>query len=395
MNLALDAHPAQLDFSSCRDVPYVGFVGGRGAGKSFAASLRLLRWGCTEPGLYGMYAPTYPLLHDTILRSFSEIARPVIKRTWGAPTNIELISGAEILCRSLDDPERARGPSLKGAVWDEASLCAQEAFDILIACLRYEGKQGWLACTFTPKGPSHWTADVFNDPARSDVRCFHARTDQNPFNPPNFRDTLARQYTTQFAIQELDGCFISLEGGIAKAEWFPVAPVPPEFRPVAIVRFWDFAASKKKTGDFTASGKVARMAGGRYVLMEVTRDKVGPGELERLVQSTARRDGPQTLIRFEQEPSAGAQHYASTLVRMLGGYNVRAIRPQGDKVLRAGPLLAQAEHGNVTLFPGSWVRLFHEELRSFPNGEHDDMVDAVAGAFSEVCDSGAGYAAIA
>ena len=46
---------------------------------------------------------------------------------------------------------------------------------------------------------------------------------------------------------------------------------------------------------------------------------------------------------------------------------------------------AQVNAGNVRLLRGEWNRAFIEELRQFPTGKHDDQVDAVADAFSELC----------
>jgi predicted phage terminase large subunit-like protein len=384
-SLTISAHRAQLDFMDERSVPYVGFVGGRGGGKSCALALRLYKASMQEPGPYGMYAPSYPLLNDTILLEFQKIAKRHIKIPLNGDNNITMASGSQIMCRSLDDPERARGPSLRGAVWDEASLCKQAAFDILIGCLRYEGKQGWLACAFTPKGLQHWTALTFNDLQRPDVKCFHARTGDNPFNPPGFAETLRRQYTKKFAQQEIEGGFISLGGTLMNREWFKVVTAVPPLR--STIRYWDMAATLadgKNDPDWTAGAKVGRTEDGRWIILDMRHSRLTPGGNEMLVGHTASEDGKAVKVGMEEEGGASGKslvdHYRRSV---LVGYNFHSVRPTGDKVVRAMPLAAAAEAGNVSILEGVWNKDFLDEVESFGyDCPHDDQVDAASGAIN-------------
>ncbi len=384
-SITISAHRAQLDFMDWRDTPYVGFVGGRGGGKSCALALRLYKATMQEPGLYGMYAPTYSLLNDTILLEFNKIAKHHIKIPLNGDNIITMTGGSQILCRTLDDPERARGPSLRGAAWDEASLCKQAAFDILIGCLRYEGEQGWLACAFTPKGLQHWTALTFNDPQRPDVKCFHARTGDNPFNPPNFEDTIRRQYTKKFAQQELDGSFISLGGTLMQREWFRIVQAVPPLR--SVIRYWDMAATLadgKNNPDWTAGAKVGRTEDGRWIILDMRHARLTPGGNEMLVGHTANEDGKSVKVGMEEEPGASGKSLIDRYRRsVLVGYNFHSVRPTGDKVVRAMPLAAAAEAGNVSILEGEWNKDFLDEVEAFGyDCPHDDQVDAASGAIN-------------
>jgi len=381
----VEGYNTQLEFASCKSVPYIGFVGGRGSGKSTALAMWLYKWSLLERGLYGMYAPTFPLLSDTIQRVFLTIAKPHIKELNQSKNTIRMFNGSEIICRSLDDPEHARGPSLRGAVWDEASLSKQEAFDILIACLRYEGKQGTLLCAFTPRGLQHWTADVFNNPQRPDARCFHATTSQNPFNPPDFAETLRRQYTKKFAQQEIEGGFISLGGTLMNREWFKIVTAIPPLR--SVIRYWDMAATLsdgKNDPDWTAGAKVGRTEDGRWIILDMRHARLTPGGNEMLVGHTASVDGKMVKIGMEEEPGSSGKsvvdHYRRTV---LLGYNFHPMRPTGDKVVRAMPLAAAAEAGNVMILEGKWNKDFLDEVEAFGyDCPHDDQVDAAAGAIN-------------
>lgn len=130
-----------------------------------------------------------------------------------------LSTGATIRFRSADKPDTLRGPNLSGVWLDEGSLMDEQVFPIVIGCLREGGEQGWLSATFTPKGTSHWTYERFatNQP---DTELFHCHTKDNPFLPPTFAATLAKQYFGAWAQQELGGLFVSMEGAEWPSEFF-------------------------------------------------------------------------------------------------------------------------------------------------------------------------------
>jgi hypothetical protein len=65
---------------------------------------------------------------------------------------------------------------------------------------------------------------------------------------------------------------------------------------------------------------------------------------------------------------------------VLKGYTVRADRPTGPKDVRAQPVAAAAENGLLKLLPLRNRDELLDELAAFPNGPHDDCVDALAGA---------------
>lgn len=62
----------------------------------------------------------------------------------------------------------------------------------------------------------------------------------------------------------------------------------------------------------------------------------------------------------------------------LLNFRVKDVGMKGDKVSRAQPWLDRADGGTVYVVEGSWNEEFFTELESFPNGSHDDQVDAVS-----------------
>ena len=66
------------------------------------------------------------------------------------------------------------------------------------------------------------------------------------------------------------------------------------------------------------------------------------------------------------------------------GLIVRELKADRDKVSRAFPLSAKMENGQV-FFPTKalWYDDLEREMLQFPDGEHDDQVDALAYAVVE------------
>lgn len=56
----------------------------------------------------------------------------------------------------------------------------------------------------------------------------------------------------------------------------------------------------------------------------------------------------------------------------------------GSKEVRAEPFAAQVQAGNVWLHAGPYVQDLLDEFETFPNGAHDDQVDAAAMAFARL-----------
>jgi phage terminase large subunit-like protein len=57
---------------------------------------------------------------------------------------------------------------------------------------------------------------------------------------------------------------------------------------------------------------------------------------------------------------------------------------QSNKEARATPFASQCQAGNVKLVAGRWIEEYLDELMGFPNGKHDDQVDASSLAFAQI-----------
>lgn len=171
------------------------------------------------------------------------------------------------------------------------------------------------------------------------------------------------------------------EGGVIKPDNIQVIDALPA-DPIKWVRGWDFAASVD--GDYTAGGKLGKLPDGRFIIGDMVRLRCGPDERDAALTNTASRDSKSVRISLPQDPGQAGKTQVLYLTRKLAGYNVTSSPESGDKVTRAEPLAAQINVGNVLMLRGPWNDELINEMRMFPNGTHDDQVDALSRAFSEL-----------
>lgn len=169
------------------------------------------------------------------------------------------------------------------------------------------------------------------------------------------------------------------DGGMFKREWMGVVRAIPAG--TKFMRGWDLAATEGG-GDWTCGAKIGKQPNGRFIIADMVRAQKSSAGVERLLVNTASQDGYTTEISIPQDPGQAGKQQASYYIGKLAGYTAHATTESGDKETRASPLSAQAEAGNVDILQGDWNDAFIDELCVFPNGEHDDQIDAASRAFN-------------
>jgi predicted phage terminase large subunit-like protein len=157
------------------------------------------------------------------------------------------------------------------------------------------------------------------------------------------------------------------------------------------VRAWDKAATRPHPGnpdpDWTRGAKVSRLRDGRFVVEHVEGLRGSPGEVEQAILAIAAQDGPSVPVVVWQDPGQAGVVDRDATLRALSGFQVRSIRASRDKLAYAGVWAPHVEAGRVLLVRGAWTDAFLAEAESFPEGKHDDAVDAVSLAFQALTES--------
>ncbi len=204
--------------------PFSFYVGGIGAGKTYAGSVRSILHALRNPGSLGLIgAPTYPMLRDTTMRTFFALLPRAAQRSFNRTENhLVLANGSEILFRSLDEPDRARGLNLAWFWLDEAPLCGYYAWQVLKGRLRQQGftPVGWA--TGTPHGKDGFYRD-FEGKRQAGHALYRASTLENASNlPPGYVESLG--YEGSFYEQEVLGLFTAFEGLVYSFDSDPDSP---------------------------------------------------------------------------------------------------------------------------------------------------------------------------
>lgn len=374
-------HAAQRSFWSS-PAPYRAFVGGIGSGKTYAGAMQLL---AMPPRSIGMVvAPTYSMLRDAALATFMEIAEPLVRSFNKSRSDMELTNGTRILWRTADRPDRLRGPNLGWAWIDEAAYCKPSVWDVLIGRLRHPLGPHRMWITTTPKGrdwiwrrfhPDGWAASDRTGAGYALVQC---ASRDNRFLPEGYVDTVAQDYTSAFALQELEGQFVEFSGGVFEPAWFRYADRAPEG--LVWSRYWDLAASTAERADYTASVRVARDGATVYVADGIHLKAPWPTVRARIL-ATAEAEPDTRHVGVE------AQGFQLAAVDDLKTHpalapRLRPVTVHRDKITRALPLAAAAERGEVVVVRGSWSAAAIAEVCAAPEGEHDDWLDALSGAWA-------------
>jgi phage terminase large subunit-like protein len=151
-------------------------------------------------------------------------------------------------------------------------------------------------------------------------------------------------------------------------------------------RYYDMAATQseeKQTGEpaSTAGALVVNFSGDIWI-EDIVDWMETPGVVEENMKMVAALDGPDVMISWEEEKGSSGRYVSQNLhTKIFAGYECRPDPVSGDKVSRAKPLAALAEHGHVHLVKGDWNRKFLAQAGSFfTKGKKCDEIDATTGA---------------
>jgi predicted phage terminase large subunit-like protein len=187
-------------------------------------------------------------------------------------------------------------------------------------------------------------------------------------------------------------------GGLIKRHWFrfwqprgvnfpPVIVQTPDGSPVSIpaidvpnrvdeqIQSGDCAFKDLATSDYVV-GQVWGRVGSVYLLGDQVRARMDCPTTVKAVRELSMK-WPNTIAKLIEDKANG-----SAVIQMLSREipGLLPVNPEGGKVARASAVSPLIEAGNIFLphpLHAPWVNDFIEECAAFPNGAHDDQVDAM------------------
>jgi predicted phage terminase large subunit-like protein len=377
-----------------------GLVGGRGAGKTdggaawaneqattsrtrgiiIAPSLADARRSCVE-------GPSGLLAHNPSIR----FDRTRLELHWPNGSMADLFGAF-----TPEDVERLRAGGNRHWAWFEEMAAwrqLEQAFDHARLGLRL-GAHPRGVFTTTPKPRRLFVGDAerIGLLKRSDVVLTHATTYDNPYLAQGLRDTLIEMYGgTRLGRQELDAEWLTdVPGALWRGEWIDTNrrrrddadfPLPGMARAVVAI---DPAVTHGPDADETGIVCAGLGTDGEYYVLDASGYRLSPaGWADKAFDVYDARAAD--LIVAER--NNGGEMVEATLRQIRPRAPIETITATRGKTLRAEPISRLYEKGLVH-HVGPFAAL-EEQMTTFPvANEHDDLVDALVYALTELSTKG-------
>jgi len=183
------------------------------------------------------------------------------------------------------------------------------------------------------------------------------------------------------------------KGTMFRREWFEIVELherPPESKVIARSRCWDKAATEPSTTNPDPNwtrglrGALLNDRDKTILIEHLASCRLGPGDRDDFIKTTADQDGKSVRIRGPQDPAQAGKGDALAFRTLLRGFPVKTETVSGNKALRAGPASSAAnpkstggKYGRIKVLRGDWNDAFFAELEGFPGGK-DDIVDTLS-----------------
>lgn len=385
MILEAPGTPAQAEFVMS-DAPFPALVGGYGSGKSQALALRALRLLVRDRTDIAYYMPTYDLVRLVGFRRLRELLAQAGLPFKANATNfgIEVEGFGAVIFRTMDDPDRLVGYEVGHSLCDELDTLptakAEVIWQRVLARNRRrlpDGRRNTAAVGTTPEGfrfvYERWGRDEAK--ARADgYALFRARTTDNKHLPPDYVANLRTQYPSNLLQAYLNGEFVNLSGGLVQRQWIQASTLD-RAQAGGVCMGVDLAVSLKDSADASAL-VLGCVVDGVFHVLHAESKKGTFHEVMQWIARTGQAWAPRVvMVEAVQYQLAAVQELMRTTA-----LPVVPVKPDKDKAARLTPLAARYEQGMVRHAPshgGNAIKALEDELTAFPNGAHDDLVDAL------------------
>lgn len=304
---------------------------------------------------------------------------------------VTLRNGAIIWFKSADKPDSLYGEDVYAAVIDEATRCKVDAWTAVRTTLtatggpcriigNVKGSRNWayrMARRAEAGAANHHYAKltVWDAVAAGIFPAEEAESARSMLTEAEF----AELYLAQAA--DTDDQFIHVEK-LSPAEDWP--------RHARVCRAWDLAVTPESgtsDPDYTVGAKLA-WDGREVFIVDIVERRDSPDRIVDLVTKTVGADGAVCDQLFEEEKGAAGKMMVEQFRRMLrnieGAGRVFPAPLTGDKRARAFMLASRINEGNGRMVKGGWNQKLSDQFDEFPDGDHDDIVDACAHAYNHL-----------
>jgi predicted phage terminase large subunit-like protein len=311
------------------------------------------------------------------------------------------LTGRPVDLMIIDDP--VKGPKeadsavYRDAAWDwwesVGSTRLAPGAPVVLVLTRWH--QDDLAGRLMEREPGVWR--TINVPALADHRPEHGEADPLGRQPGEYLvstrgrtreqwDTIRTRRGSRVWNALYQGRPAPAEGGVLQRSWWQRYDQPQwierdDGSRIALsmdelLISWDMAFKDLDSSDYVVGQVWARRGTHAYLLDQVRR-RMSFVETCQAVRTLAAR-WPQAVLKLVEDKANGTA-VINALSRTVAG--LVPVEPDGSKVARASAVSPFAEAGNVWLPApelAPWVDDLVEECAGFPNGQHDDQVDALS-----------------
>lgn len=292
--------------------------------------------------------------------------------------------GCDILC--IDDPFKDRksadSPTVRQSVWDWYTSTAYTRLSpgggVLVTVTRWHENDlvGRLLDSMKQEGGDRWT--IINYPAVAEHDEPHRKKGE-ALHPDRYPLEMLHKIRNNIGSYDWGALYqqhpTPRGGGVFKKNWIRHWTTRPKVID-RMIQSWDFTFKDAASSD-NVSGQVWARVGGDFYLLDNEWGKMDFVAQVRAMQRTSSK-WPEALEKVVEDKANGPAIISALGSRIPG---IIPYNPRGSKTARAYAISPLFEAGNVYLPPMDeehpWVKNFIDEMLAFPNGAHDDQVDAM------------------
>ena len=292
--------------------------------------------------------------------------------------------GCDILC--IDDPFKDRksadSPTVRQSVWDWYTSTAYTRLSpgggVLVTVTRWHENDlvGRLLDAMKQEGGDRWT--IINYPAVAEHDEPHRKKGE-ALHPDRYPLEMLHKIRNNIGSYDWGALYqqhpTPRGGGVFKKNWIRHWTTRPKVVD-RMIQSWDFTFKDAASSD-NVSGQVWARVGGDFYLLDNEWGKMDFVAQVRAMQRTSSK-WPEALEKVVEDKANGPAIISALGSRIPG---IIPYNPRGSKTARAYAISPLFEAGNVYLPPMDeehpWVKNFIYEMLAFPNGAHDDQVDAM------------------